>query len=114
MVGMNAVLFHDADAACRAASGSVAIENKQAGRRHGGSQSGLGLPIRFLFEIDRQTLMQTNAALSPRRWFFQQLCAMAPVCMMLSQTKCTQIAYCTILQLRVKGALAAGIGKMSL
>jgi hypothetical protein len=70
----------------RAASGSVAIEKKQTGRRHGGSQIVLGSPIRFLFEIDRQTLMQANAALSPWRWFFQQLCAMAPACMMLSQT----------------------------
>jgi hypothetical protein len=65
----------------------VAIENKQAGPRHGGSQFVPCSPIRFLFEIDRQTLMQANAALSPWRWFFQQLCAMAPACMMLSQTK---------------------------
>jgi hypothetical protein len=56
----------------------VAIENKQAGRRHSGSQFVPGLPIRFLFEIDRQTLMRANAALSPRRRFVQQLCAMAP------------------------------------
>jgi hypothetical protein len=42
----------------------VAIENKQAGRRHGGSQFVPGLPIRFLFKIDRQSLMQANAA----RW----------------------------------------------
>jgi hypothetical protein len=53
-----------------AASGSVAIENKQAGRRHGGIPFVPGSPIRFLFEIDRQSLMQANAALSLGGGFF--------------------------------------------
>lgn len=68
----------------------MVIENKQAGRRHGGSQFVLGLPIGFFSSF--------------ARWRYGLHDAL--------QTKCTQIVYCVFLQLKVKGALAAEIGNM--
>jgi hypothetical protein len=92
----------------------VAIEKKQTGRRHGGSQFVLGSPIRFLFEIDRQTLMQANGRAVPLAVVFSAALRDGASLHDALPDKCTQIVYCVFLQLKVKGALAAETGTMSL